>query len=947
MWQPLTVLSGLASGYCERAAVISGGSVGGNVWPAVDPAATQEAQALAEGSRAAIVSRMAHTVAKGGITPNSSATNMFSAVDVTMLPPKSESWPYMRAFDLMLENLVKTTGGYVRVSAGAVTSYGTFNSLGSAASSYAAACGSSTPFVASGGGSYAYRMTVAWPNDWALHRKWMLDELRYTSGAIVIENAIADVTGSYAEGSLDTNLPTVAANTTYQDIELNATWTTYSVPPLYRGSLDSSLEYDSDYNGAALEIGTPLSATLNVQVEGVTEDDPPTITWRGEVSDRQSYRRLGMDTVGYLETASEIETTETVNLYLDQGSPMFVSYAEGTTPTVSLVSNTVTATNQVQMYKVLDGGRLNVNNGVAVQNVLVESGGLLNIANGGRIECCTVLTGGTVTGIKNINNLNIDGMYPIAHSGTDNAEDPDDRTLNKDIAALAGTQFSVIEHVESIFHTDTVWNGTSSFYVHSGGTLTLSATYAEMQCNVRDRSNMKLARIFIDNGGYVQVKGTPLLNQIYFDSNGNGTTSANQNVLGTTVYGGSTYYNWKQLDNNDVWQNYYTKIQAPENGATVYNSQFVAFSTVSEVGRYDSAPVRVNCNIVVLSGGTFAQGLVGEFGHGMFDTEYYGGEMFIAYPGSTISFENREKRDWGGNGYGDGFDATTELYLSDRSNLTTYRITEQQSTTPLSSMTIAGGRASGDVVHVFVTGFTGNPSVVTNYWGTIIDVTGATFANYAERTGIYDVGGNPTVQPYTFEPGGYNPDSPFAALRCYMFNPMGLVCYKKNQQNQDIPLVLGNNAITVTASDLYGLVCRNENTSVLYQKSSTAHAWTNTETPSGNFPATIYTEATIPVKGDAVYTTTSYNASTQVAGTTVRGLVYPIIKGSTITLQDSPKAAEFLAGYYGQSYAVKYRCAIADINIVVNGSNTVSHYTEFRVRQFYNDPGDNPPSTLT
>jgi hypothetical protein len=183
-WLPMTVLSGLASGFCERAAVISGGSVGGQAWEGTSAS-------VKEG----IVSCLAANLAKG-VNPNTSMTNMFSSANTEMLPPRTSSTShYMKSFDAMLTKLA--TGGYMRVVTGSEPTAYAFNTLSTDALARAQNKGSAATSVGSSGGTYTSRFMNAFTIEYPIHRKWMLDELKYTAtGAdTTYLNAVGDLTG--------------------------------------------------------------------------------------------------------------------------------------------------------------------------------------------------------------------------------------------------------------------------------------------------------------------------------------------------------------------------------------------------------------------------------------------------------------------------------------------------------------------------------------------------------------------------------------------------------------------------------------------------------------------------------------------------------------------------------------------------------------------------------
>lgn len=178
-WTPMPVISGLASGFCERMAVAKIASAGGTVesgakatlvtgktWTigaTTDPAL---------GSNNAIVSNVAHGFATG--TTGATLYNTHDASFQTV--GTSAGANYMKAVDDAITSMVTMQSSYVNANGAAYS----FTTLANAAVTRAAASGSSIQTPVKDGTNSNAPFAPAYPVEWAKERKWMLDELRYT-----------------------------------------------------------------------------------------------------------------------------------------------------------------------------------------------------------------------------------------------------------------------------------------------------------------------------------------------------------------------------------------------------------------------------------------------------------------------------------------------------------------------------------------------------------------------------------------------------------------------------------------------------------------------------------------------------------------------------------------------------------------------------------------------
>ena len=183
MWTPLSVLSGLASGFCERRAVlnstfITGTTVVNGVTSNIETIWKQESTSATDiANRAMIVGNFMNNIALG----STGDTNIYKSANAQIYPIGSAAGSnYMTAMDSAIMTVIGDTGKYVTPGAAAYT---TFSSLAAAATGSAAHADSAISTPEFGGGS-ALRNPIgnALPMEWAKERKWVLESLRYISG---------------------------------------------------------------------------------------------------------------------------------------------------------------------------------------------------------------------------------------------------------------------------------------------------------------------------------------------------------------------------------------------------------------------------------------------------------------------------------------------------------------------------------------------------------------------------------------------------------------------------------------------------------------------------------------------------------------------------------------------------------------------------------------------
>ena len=447
-----------------------------------------------------------------------------------------------------------------------------------------------------------------------------------------------------------------------------------------------------------------------------------------------------------------------------------------------------------------------------------------------------------------------------------------------------------------------------------------------------------MERIIIDSGGQVLVKGTPTPRQIYIQSgteNNSITMSYTRNPFLDSAVQGSQYYCWYRDPNNTYTQlgsSIFTntlQFTSGESGyidpiysqpGTVINNWTLVADTVHA---WDQV-AHLDCNITVLSGGTFTQGLAAQMGYWRYDYNVDNSHKeFRAYPGAVVIIERR-------NGYSDSFEDSYNVNISNETDLTFYRITSSSTIEPYSVYYYGIPYATICV--------TSNFSSNSAEWPNIQNITGATWSDYAEQTDPFAVHSEPVRESRSFVPGVYPNYMQIvnSGFTVKLFNNMGLAQYQYvssgGQEPEPIPLQYGLNVIPVAFNTLTGITCITDYGEALYTKTETAGTWAKDISGGASLPATLYTSADSPISGDAVYSDSAKVTSVGV----VRGFDYPLISGSTVTIQDSPTMGAFYS-YDGAD--LLYRCSIADMVVITANGGAVSHYKEFRVRQFYEDPG--------
>ena len=198
---PESVISGLVSGFCERQAVVNSSFVTGTT---ASPVTSDWFAATSAGRDAIVDSCVQHVISHdlkpsdvGAESYKGPVDGSFHAVDHASVQDGgvTKITTYMTHMDGLIDSLVQT-GEYKTDITGA-TAYTTFDQLASSASAAVAGTASACNLAVSGGTAYSSEFMPAFPKAWALERKWMLEQLRYTG-----ENTVAAPVDNVPNGGI-------------------------------------------------------------------------------------------------------------------------------------------------------------------------------------------------------------------------------------------------------------------------------------------------------------------------------------------------------------------------------------------------------------------------------------------------------------------------------------------------------------------------------------------------------------------------------------------------------------------------------------------------------------------------------------------------------------------------------------------------------------------------
>ena len=457
MWLPMTVISGLASGYCERAAVVSGGRLATDVeWP-------ETSIAGATTTRANIVSRLANNIALGTMPTAGDPQNMYVAADATYTYPVSSSTStYMYAMDAMIGTLIGD-GGFVQNSAGD-TYNGNFATLAQNAAARSVDCGSNiNRTITQNAPSYQLQMGISYPAKWAEERKWLLDELRWVgnSNGNKYPAMAPTYVYSYVTGSISRNT-TVSVQSANDDTD--------TIAQLFIASA-SGTQASKEVSGVyALWASIPNALKQNDVVNIYLDIDTPAGTY-----DFMEDYNAENDGVCYVSTYTPFDSTKHKYVILTGGTLDIT----GTTTTLDLV-------------EIDSGGTLiyDTTKGMIASALLLEGGYTLNPKSGTGIpNRLPKLAANVVQNYRAMINdfRNYDTVYSYYTEGSYNIGANIDADTNLYIAGA----------------TVTVSGGDGAEPISLGD---IYVSNAQVIIN----SHVDIGGIIIDSGGYVELRGVAM-----------------------------------------------------------------------------------------------------------------------------------------------------------------------------------------------------------------------------------------------------------------------------------------------------------------------------------------------------------------------------------------------------------------------------------------------------
>lgn len=499
-WTNLSVLSGLASGYCERLAVAKLASAGtavtagakvalvaGNTWtmgPTIAADVTENDN---------IVSKVLNGFALG----KTDAALFTTSQAVFRTVGTSLGSNYMSAVDSAIVSMCDIPGGYVR-GANDTNAY-TFSDLATAAkarSEIESVAGSAVAKPTANGGVLARKGALAYPVAWAKQRKWMLDTLRYTSATQTAVYATTDAFGKRIQYEL---YPTTgAASNTVEQCRayeyIQALQSTAITASAFCGSSTAQLS-DQEYMGRTFY--STMNAAYNTTTNSATIRGwkPGRYESNGRVAHVCFNSPKETEPVLTAQVPAAVKgATVTCNIRFEQGSiPRTRSFSYSDSVTSVTAAATVADASQstnTKCYEVKAGGVLTVPSGQQPYSIVVSSGGMVNFASGSLASSCIVLDGGTITGLPNVQNLAVSGFYPNGPFDADTIW-PFGASAQTTLAAPVNTTFE---------------NGAGSTYstaknnkaIHvSGGTLTVGPGAVLSNC-----------QIVVNSGGQIVFTGT-------------------------------------------------------------------------------------------------------------------------------------------------------------------------------------------------------------------------------------------------------------------------------------------------------------------------------------------------------------------------------------------------------------------------------------------------------
>lgn len=538
---PESVLSGLASGYCERRAVLNPEFV-------VSFGATEAQNTVLNWNDAtsstAYRESIVHNLVENIAAHNTALVSAFCPNDATFMVPMVSTAQapstYMTHMDGMLDTLI-TSGAYVTDTTG-FTAYTTFDQVAKSAVSAADANQSALAGSAiSGGESYSSQFMPSYPAEWAKERKWMLDQLRYIP--LPPTSGLTDLRGSnsYCSANETVSYTTIASAAEAVLVSAGST-VNYAEDPkgsgIYEAMSSATVDgyigrkfgiiFKGVYNGSTLSKWRPAYESWYIKYGRDTLARPTgDITLDPEVNARNAIVMMAPDAPS--KYTDYIDWRNAAN-----------SSSRGKIVSAGVTSTISTAASGAAMFEVRSGGSLIISSGLSMHTVLVHSGGYLRLDNGSVLDCCHIEEGGVFSGVPNMSRLCMDGLYPgyeyfafeplsagskYTMVSTYSSYTPDNITSQantKNWCVVAGGTVHVNPGAFSERYEESTHNIDGNLIVMSGGTVILEGNatsqynpnYEEWETYVHRIQTSQ--RIYVMNGGTLIIGPWAALGWSYY-----------------------------------------------------------------------------------------------------------------------------------------------------------------------------------------------------------------------------------------------------------------------------------------------------------------------------------------------------------------------------------------------------------------------------------------------
>ena len=480
-WPPESVLSGIASGLCERIAVAKVVSAGGTVAQGTTVSLSDNA-VWTLGATTGITGNLTNSqvVSKleKGIANGINIAYMFGGGgDPFATVGSSAGNNYMRTVDSAIDSLIHIPDGYVNAATGAA--YVDFGALAEAARATANALQTEHPessiaLPTQNGGAYNKEFKIAYPVGWAKERKWMLDQLRYTGGGgttVVIEpKEILGVKYAFSN------------SVAVVDSNVDPYYSAYVAGEASAGGM-IKWSYENGSSGTIPIASVFMRADENDMVYASADTSVGRWTSSAWSSDGVNADVMVRPAAGLYATRQTLTAAQNgaVVVTFSQVPPTPFTGGASAVPSAGVSDVTINAAAVGEVFVVNSGGTMRINgmstnetDGIA--ELIVSSGGCAIVADNVRFRNLCILKGGTYTGPLMFAQLYDKGFY---------AEDVNAYNSDAQIVSTTGV----------------VADATSkSYVVKNGGSLLISAGGSAARVCVEPGGKVTIGSKTISNG---------------------------------------------------------------------------------------------------------------------------------------------------------------------------------------------------------------------------------------------------------------------------------------------------------------------------------------------------------------------------------------------------------------------------------------------------------------